>query len=138
MKIKNRIFGVKYIGETSMKKTSVILIIICIASIYFNPINAEDVQTQTSHLQSDSSLNTTITSINSNSYSKNITNIQDSNFVEDLQKLSQRSDLKSECSFQNYNYVIISTMDLYDEILSSNFINWKQKIGYNIRIVNEN
>ena len=129
-----------------MKKTSVILIIICISGIYFNPVNHESIQAHASQYDSTKVLNnipqfeitqkTISVSIKNDSYSEIETNIRDSILAEDIRKPSEQFNIKSEYSFQNYNYVIISTMDLYDEILSSDFINWKQKIGYNIRIVN--
>ncbi len=35
-----------------------------------------------------------------------------------------------------YNYVIITTHNLYDTLVSSDFISWKNMLGYNVRIVN--
>ena len=35
-----------------------------------------------------------------------------------------------------YNYLIITTHSLYDTIASSDFISWKNMLGYNVRIVN--
>ncbi len=44
---------------------------------------------------------------------------------------------KSQSTSKNdtYNYVIITTNDLYDTITSSSFISWKAMIGYNVQIV---
>ena len=38
--------------------------------------------------------------------------------------------------FETYDYVIITTENFYDSITSSTFIEWKTKIGFNIKIVN--
>jgi hypothetical protein len=37
---------------------------------------------------------------------------------------------------ETYNYVIITSSNLYDTIMSTSFISWKNLIGYNIKIVN--
>ena len=39
-------------------------------------------------------------------------------------------------SEDNYNYVIITSNNLYDSVIASNFINWKSNIGFNIKIIN--
>jgi hypothetical protein len=39
-------------------------------------------------------------------------------------------------NFDTYNYVIITTEELFSAITSSVFISWKTSIGYNIKIVN--
>ena len=39
-------------------------------------------------------------------------------------------------SYQIFNYVIITTEDLYSAITSSLFLDWKEYIGYNVKIVN--
>jgi hypothetical protein len=38
--------------------------------------------------------------------------------------------------FETYDYVIITTENLYNSITSSTFIEWKTQIGFNIKIVN--
>jgi hypothetical protein len=37
---------------------------------------------------------------------------------------------------QTYDYVIITADDIFDSIISSNFIEWKESIGFNVKIVN--
>ncbi len=44
--------------------------------------------------------------------------------------------ISSLSSFDEYNYVIITSNDLYNSITSSKFIGWKSNLGYNIKIVN--
>ncbi|PNX49020.1 MAG: hypothetical protein BV457_02600 [Thermoplasmata archaeon M9B1D] len=39
-------------------------------------------------------------------------------------------------SMQTYNYIIITTDDLINSITSSGFIDWKESIGFNIKIIN--
>jgi len=36
---------------------------------------------------------------------------------------------------ESYDYVIITTSDLFDAINSSNFLGWKKSLGYNVKIV---
>ncbi|KYK22235.1 hypothetical protein AYK24_02475 [Thermoplasmatales archaeon SG8-52-4] len=48
----------------------------------------------------------------------------------------QDNSIKKINNFQTYNYVIITTEDLYNAVISSTFIGWKTLIGYNIKIVN--
>lgn len=44
--------------------------------------------------------------------------------------------ISSLSSFDKYNYVIITSNDLYNSIVSSKFIGWKSNLGYNIKIIN--
>jgi len=53
-----------------------------------------------------------------------------------IKELYHSSMVSSSSPSDNYNYVILSSSDLYDSIISSNFIDWKSNLGFNIKIVN--
>ncbi len=52
---------------------------------------------------------------------------------DDLDKSISKNHFKN--NFESYNFVIITTEDLSSAITSSNFVDWKTSIGYNITIV---
>jgi hypothetical protein len=48
----------------------------------------------------------------------------------------QTQSLERLNNFQTYDYLIITTENLYNAITTSTFIGWKTLIGYNVKIVN--
>ena len=60
-----------------------------------------------------------------------------SNDIETFNKIKEQyNSNKMMNNFPTYDYVIITTEDLYNAITSSTFIGWKTLIGYTIKIVN--
>ncbi len=55
---------------------------------------------------------------------------------DEIKKLYEPKYFISNSKDDTYNYVIITSGNLYDAITSTNFISWKNTIGYNIKIVN--
>jgi len=52
-----------------------------------------------------------------------------------IKKLYEPMDAQAKPLLQEYDYVIITTDDLSNAITSSNFLDWKTSLGYNVRIV---
>jgi hypothetical protein len=52
-----------------------------------------------------------------------------------VKELYQPSGVQADDSLEIYDYVFITTSDLYDAISSSEFFSWKTSLGYNIKIV---
>ncbi|KYK29261.1 hypothetical protein AYK20_06120 [Thermoplasmatales archaeon SG8-52-1] len=61
-------------------------------------------------------------------------NAYDIEYFKDIKE--QHNSIKMINNFQTYDYVIITTEDLYNAVISSTFIGWKTLIGYNLKIVN--
>jgi hypothetical protein len=56
----------------------------------------------------------------------------------EIKKLYDPEGLNIVSQNDNYNYLIITTDELYDEVASSYFLTWKALHGYNIKIVKTN
>ena len=60
-----------------------------------------------------------------------------SNDIEYYKKIKeQRKSIETSNKAQTYDFVIITTENLYDAITSSTFIAWKTLIGFNVKIIN--
>ncbi len=56
---------------------------------------------------------------------------------EDLEEIKEKyKSIKMFENSQTYDYVIITTENLYNAITSSTFLEWKSLIGFNIKIIN--
>ena len=57
---------------------------------------------------------------------------------EDIKDLYQSSEYFDKPLMQTYDYVIITADDLVDSVISSDFVNWKTSLGFNVKIVSIN
>lgn len=65
------------------------------------------------------------------SYKQQSKNLENSKEIKEQQKSIEPTN-----TFQTYDYVIITTEGLHDAITSSMFVEWKDIIGYHVKIVN--
>ncbi len=65
------------------------------------------------------------------SYKQQSKNLENSKEIKEQQK-----SIEIMNTYQTYDYVIITTEDLHDAITSSMFVEWKDLIGYHVKIVN--
>ena len=125
--------NIRLICSGSLRKYSYISVGICPFSYNQKSGKLEYYSKITIRLNLDSSLDDNTHLLTDNSVDSYASVLFDN--YQDIQPLFESYETNQNMNRQTYDYVIITSSDLVDAIVSSDFISWKNTLGYSIKIV---